>query len=571
LKSLTKESAERLERFRSLYAAAKLSDSERISAMQTAMEQYLGSEKIDGSTESASYVRNITFEIIESEIDPNVPLPKVDARYADERRLGNALAAEKLCKLVRERLPFEELNDRDERYTYIYGASVWFVEWDSSLRYTNESGGIRVHCIPPTDFVGQPGISEIDDMEYCFLRFCTTKSELMRKYGVTRDEISRAEIEYEYTDGGTDEDTATVINTFYRDADGEIGYLAFSGEVLLADIPRFYKRKIALCSECGAYFGECDCIDTRKKYAELPTETVDSSFHPKIDGNIELEYYTPRSFPIVIRRNTRTERTLYGISDCLIMRPQQQAINKVESRILKKLLRAGIFPIMPEDASVTAGNSIFGEVIRTRPGEGAEGYGKLDTTPDVTEDILEADRLYDQAKRVIGISDALQGTDTTLPESGYARELKINRASSRLQTKKRIKYHTYSRLYELIFRHYLAFSDRLPPAKGDSAPSAVFDRYSFIEPSGDGTYSYSDDYLFSVDLNSGSEYGREVVWQKNLENLESGTLGSKNEPETLLRYWRSQEKAHYPFARENVEYFENIIKSKRKDDHNGKE
>ena len=23
------------------------------------------------------------------------------------------------------------MNDRDERYTYIYGGSVWYVEWDA--------------------------------------------------------------------------------------------------------------------------------------------------------------------------------------------------------------------------------------------------------------------------------------------------------------------------------------------------------------------------------------------------------------------------------------------------------
>jgi hypothetical protein len=199
-----------------------------------------------------------------------------------------------------------------------------------------------------------------------------------------------------------------------------------------------------------------------------------------------------------------------------------------------------------------------------RQGESADNYGKLDTTPDIRNDILEADRLYDQAKRVIGISDALQGTDTTLPESGYARELKINRATSRLETKKRIKYHTYSRLYELIFRHYLAFFDRTEATFSESGGiRASFDRYAFIEPDTDGGLSFADDYLFSVDLDNGSEYGRSLLWQKNLENLESGALGDKEHARTLLRYWRSQEKAHYPFARENVEYLEAILKERK--------
>jgi hypothetical protein len=52
----------------------------------------------------------------------------------------------------------------------------------------------------------------------------------------------------------------------------------------------------------------------------------------------------------------------------------------------------------------------------------------------------------------------------------------------------------------------------------------------------------------------------ELLWEKNLENLKSGTLGDPTDAATLLRYWQSQERAHYPYARENVEYFTEILK-----------
>ena len=41
----------------------------------------------------------------------------------------------------------------------------------------------------------------------------------------------------------------------------------------------------------------------------------------------------------------------------------------------------------------------------------------------------------------------------------------------------------------------------------------------------------------------------------NLANLKAGTLGDPTDPDTLLRYWQQQERAHYPFARDQVEYF----------------
>ena len=73
-----------------------------------------------------------------------------------------------------------------------------------------------------------------------------------------------------------------------------------------------------------------------------------------------------------------------------------------------------------------------------------------------------------------------------------------------------------------------------------------------------GEYYYDDTFIFSSDLSAGNEFGREELWERNLENLKGGTLGDPSEPSTLLRYWQSQERAHYPGARDNVEYFLDI-------------
>ena len=524
---------------RELYSAASLRAAEDISLMKRNMRQYLGSHEIDGSGEPASYVRNVTYELIEGEVDAEVPYPKADAKGEGDGRLMKAMTIERLCRVIRGELPFEELNERDERYTYIYGASVWYVEWDSTIP---SGGGVRVHCLEPDTFIGQPGVVEVEDMEYCFLRFTTTRGELIRRYGLTKEEAARAEVEFEYGSFSIDEDTVTLIIAFYRDADGEIGRLIFSGEVLISDMPRLYKRRIEAVGDGG--------------YREIDEETVITE-----SGELTLPYYTPSCYPIVIRRNTATKESVYGLSDCELIRDQQQAINKLESRILKKLLRAGVYPVMPEDASVSAGNSVFGEIIRMRPGESTDSYGTIDTTPDVSEDILAADRLYEQARRILGITDALAGTETAVSESGYARELKLRRASTRLETKRRIKYHTYSRIYELIFKHYLAFSDgKITVGEGGEC----FERRMFIECD-NGVYRYSDDYIFSVDLDRTDEYGRAKIWERNLEELKSGSLGAMDKASTLRRYWMLQEKAGYPFAKENVGYFDGLIEKENQE------
>ena len=556
MKGQTTEKTIKLERIKELYEESRLATSDALSRMEKNRDQYLGSDEIDGG-ERALTVRNITYELIESEISPDIPVAKADAECYSEKRDRNAHAIERLCSAVKDRLPFEEMNDLDERYTYIYGHSVWYAEWESD----GGDGDLKVHCISPECFIGQAGITRIEDMEYCFLRFVTTKGELMRKYGISREDAALCSLEYEYG-GSSLSDTAEIIICFYRDEEGEIGKFVFSGDLVLSDIPSYYKRKRHICRICREEREACTC-----KTPSLITEDVEEEYIESL--GVKVPYFVPKRFPIVIRRNTMGEEGFFGGSDCERIRHQQQSINKVESRILQKLLRAGVTPIMPEDSTVTLSNAVFGQVIKTRPGESADSYGKLDTTPDISQDIEEADRLYDQAKRILGITDALQGLDKTVQESGYARQLKLNQAASRLESKRRIKNPVYSDIYRMIFEHYLAFADipRVLTYKDSFGVSKLteFDRRDFIEDDGCGNYRYVTDYLFSVDLNNGAEYGRELLWEKNLANLESGTLGDPQKPETLLRYWQSQERAHYPYARENVEYFKSILKQNSKE------
>lgn len=555
--------AERLAYFRALYENAKNRYAGTLDLFDRHMRQYRGSPEIDGSGEAASTVRNITYEIIESQICSDIPNPKVDAACYTERRERSALAVERLCRSLRDKLPFEQMNDLDERYTYIYGGSVFFAEWDNDQRMGEEIGGVRVHCLSPRDFIPQPGIPEVCDMEYCFLNFVTTKAGLARRYGIPESKLSLAESEA----GGevaADGDAAYLTVCFYKGDDGEIGQFVFSGDLILSDLPHYYRRKIAVCKVCGEREGICRCENPKMHFSEPEYEEVTIRM-PEGDATLtNVRYYTPKSFPIVIRKNTSGEGMLIGQSDCEFVRPQQQAINKLESRILQKLLRSGVTPVMPEDATVSLNNAVFGQIIRMKPGETAQQYGKVDTTPDVSQDVAESERLYDHAKRVIGISDAYQGIDSAANESGVARQLRISQASGRLESKRKMKYTAYAELDRVIFTLCLAFADEPRSLSYKDAYGRVqntrFDRRDFLEyDAANDEFYYNDGFLFSVDLNGGAEYQRESLWERNLENLKAGTLGDPQNPVTLLRYWQNQERAHYPHARENVEYFKDEV------------
>jgi len=579
--------AKRLSFFKELYTDAKRAYSEKYAELDLYMEQYLGSDLIDGSHEKASTVRNITYEMIESQVSSDIPPPKVDSACYSEKRDRNAKSIERLLHSIRDRLPFEEMNDVDERYTYIYGSSIWYAEWDNSETLGKEIGGVKLYCLSPKTFIPQPYVSSVDDMEYCFLEFISGVGELSRKYGISDQDAERAD--FDCTSGDGDSDNVRIVIAFYRDENGEIGKFVFSGDLILSDIPCYYRRKIKICKRCKKEAELCECEKKSFTEADVRYETADGeillsdsaaktdfSIFPSKDGicakrrETRIPYYTPKSFPIVIRKNTSCGDSLFGQSDCKFLRPQQQAINKIESRILQKLLRAGITPIVPEDATISLNNSVFGQVIKMKPGESAQQYGKVDTTPDITQDIAEAERLYNQAKRTLGISDALVGIDSQRNESGYARQLQISQATGRLESKRKMKHTAYADIDRIVFGLYLAFADEPRTLSYKDAygriHNAEFSKYDFLElDERTGEYYYDDSYLFSVDLNGGAEYQREALWQRNLENLKSGALGNPESPITLLRYWQAQERAHYPYARENVEYF-NLAVEKEKEE-----
>ncbi len=563
---------DRLAFFKALYRENRDRQSAFYEKLERYAAQYKGTKTLDGAKEDASVVRNVTYELIESQVSTQIPAPAAEARYYSEKNDRNAKMIERLCASLRRDLPFEYLNDMDERYTYIYGGSVWFAEWDEGIEKGGRHGGVRLHCLSPMDFVPEAGIYTVSDMEYCFLRFLTTKNDTARRFGVPLSSL-----ENESTAEGDSPDTVEVVVCFWRDDEGHIAEFAFAGDTVLSDLEDYYARKIPKCTVCGSTRMLCACPSPRftlcSEEEEILREDIlleDGEVIPALspDGSkrlhpTRLPFYRPSRFPIVIRKNTSEEKALFGQSDCEFVRPQQQQINKIESRILQKLMRSGVTPILPDDAEMTLDNSIFGQIIRLRAGDEKERYGVLDTTPSIEQDIMQSDRLYDHAKRILGITDSYLGMSDDTAISGYAKKVQVEQAAGRLESKRKMKQTAYAELDRILFEYHLAYADEPRPLSYRDAfgkrRGSYFNRYAFVYyDEREGAYRYDDDFLFSVDLGGGVEQQREELWKKNLENLEAGTLGNVADPATLLHYWQCQERAHYPYARENVEYFRAI-------------
>lgn len=600
----------KLEFFKALYEEAKAAIAEESILMQRRLDQYNGDTEIDNSPVRASHVRNITYELIESQVTGYIPSPSVSPKQESVHAERNAKSIETLCRRLRNDLPFERMNDLDERFSPVYGGSVWLVEWDESIRTHNTVGDVRVTCLPPTDFIPQPNVYEVEDMEYCFVRFETTKEEIVRRYGVSVSVAKETESEEPTNDDGR---TATLIVCYYKNKSDNVCEYVFSGDIELLDIDDYYARRRKVCRVCGEKEGVCSC--EKPKFEEISADYEDvttpirlsdgrSVIEPmsqviengipafdyvrrqatttdgqmifnEVDGfsvpamvdvpvprmeRTRLPYYVPSVFPIVIRKNTSKEKSVFGQSDCDAIRPQQQAINKIETRIQEKLLRSSVTPVMPEDARVVADASVFGQVIRLAPGESASQYGVVDTTPNISADIAQSERHYDHAKRILGISDSFQGQYDSSAISGKAKQLQIQQSAGRLDSKRRMKNAAYADLDKIFFQLYLAYADEPRPAVRIDANgirhNVEFNRYDFLARDEAGEWYYDDRFLFSADATIDIEDSRQTLWEENLKAFQMGAYGPTDDPATLLIYWRNMESAHYPNARENVERIE---------------
>lgn len=548
----------RLVFFDGLFRAAKEKQDALYETMQRSLRQYRGSKETDGGL-SAETIRNITYELIESQVSTEIPAPKVTSYSASKCSEKNARRIQALLSSLRDRLPYEKINDMDERYTYIYGGSVTLVEWDDTMRHRGEVGSVRLSQISPPDFVGQPGLYEIDDMEYCFLVFDTTAEDLCRRYGMSSLDAEG----FESADGS--DDAVTMVVCFYKNEEGRISRFIWSGEKVLSDIDDYYARKRRVCRVCGEAEGVCRCekkalFDEVSEEYEVLAEGVVRADGEVIPAGSRLRRYRPHRFPLVIRKNTSQEKSLFGQSDCLFIRPQQIEVNKILTRVHEKLIMSGIYPYKPDDCQFRYDNSIGGKVLNLRPGETPKSFGMIDTTPDIAQDLAYIEATYRDAKRILGISDAYTGDDESAGKSAESRRIQVAQSEGRLVSKRVMKNAAYAECDRLIFEMYLAYADEpraltLQDSLGKSSQEA-FCRYDFLEfdPTA-GEYFYDDDYLFSVEGNRPSRDEREALWKYNLENYRQGGFGVVGEALSLARYWAAQARCSYPGAREQVSHF----------------
>lgn len=553
----------------------------------------------DGVSE-ATHVRNVCFEMVETQVDSTIPSPKVTAVRPEDEELADIV--ENLLRDVMDRLPMERINDEGERISPVQGGHGLLVDWLDSVSGRDWLGDLRVQLIHPRCIVPQAGVYQVSDMDWVFLKTPQTRRQIRVNYGVELEGENESDPEARRLGDGPDttEEIVTMVTAYYRNKSGGIGRLRWVNDTVLEDLDDCQVRRIHRCKACGAVGDGRKCsycgstkFETDTEEDEVLTEDItlrdgtvipamsmvrDELGQPVLEELTEgrdvlpqlrasggpavrharlvqaptrIPYYKPDVYPLVVRKNVSLPGRFFGGSDIDAIADQQNTLNKLSTKINAKVLGGGSFTTVPEGGGVFIDDR-DNRILRVKSAAQMEMIQTYNTQVDVSADLALRAQIYEEARQTIGVTDSMQGRKDPTATSAVAKEFSAQQAAGRLESKRIMKQAMYQDLFEAIFKFFLAYCDeprsiRRTNEHGDVSYQ-VFDRHDFLYQDEAGEWRYNTDFLFSCDSAAPLATDRQSLWKEARMNLQQGAMGPVNEVTTLIRFWTQMEKLHYPMA-----------------------
>ena len=596
-----KKSRVQLEMWQDRLGAAQAAYEDELAQMDRREELYRGDHKITGVTRDdkdskTPHLRNIIKELVESQVDSTIPMPKVTARRKEDTKLAKLI--EDMIRNELDRMPFEELNDMSSRTVPIQGGAGFLVEWDNAQRTHYSIGELVVSGVHPKQIIPQDGIyTGVEDMDYIFLKMPQTKEYIRRKYGVYLEDEAESDPEVKGTDSTHADGMVTQIIAYYRNDNGGIGLYSWVNDVELEDIEDYQARRLERCRNCGAPVTVRDgqkvcesCGGTKfeegsEDYEEV-WEDIPRSYGDPIPGAqtqafvsdefdedglpipmqqrvpTRIPYYKPDIYPVIIQKNVSVFGQFLGGSDADDIEDHQNTTNRLHKVIIDKLFQNGSYTTLPNDATIKVDTTI-GKVIRIKNAADAALIKTYDLQGEIGQDSAYLQQIYEESRQLIGITDSYQGRTDSTATSGKAKEFAAAQSAGRLESKRTMRNAAYARLFEAMFKFRLAYTDEpLPVRSEDLHGNEVyeeFNRYDFLAQDAAGEWYWNDQFLFSCDTSAPLATNREAMWQETRLNLQSGAFGDPTSLETLILFWRKMEALHYPDASQTRAYLEDRL------------
>lgn len=590
---------------------------------------YMGSHTITPIVErdeknETPHVRNICAELIEAQVDSNIPAPKVTARRKEDELKAKLI--EDMLRNELDRMPFEQINDMMERTVPIQGGAAFLLEWDNTQRTHTTVGELTVRVLHPRKIVPQDGVyTGVEDMDYVILKMPQTKAYIKRRYGVDVSDEGEEDPEIKGDDGSPSDDLVTQYMAYYRNKNGGIGLFSWVADSVLIDLEDYQARRLKKCATCGAmepaedlesletptldgtppagqgnmtrrgrkacpYCGGTKWESAEQDSEELPTP-VRRSDGSTVGGMVErvqvddtvvdamglpmpvvvmepmrVPYYKPDIYPVILQKNVSVYGKFLGDSDIDKIADQQNSTNRLEAKILDKLLKSGSFVTLPPAAHID-NNAKDMKTLRPDSPADMAMIGVYTLEGDVEQDLVYLSQIYEEARQVIGITDSFQGRADRTATSGKAKEFAAAQSAGRLESKRVMKNAAYAALFEAMFKFKLAYCDEPRPviAHDDQGNPVYeeFNRWDFLDQDEAGEWYWNDQFLFSTDDTAPLANNREAMWQEARMNLQTGAFGDPSQLQTLILFWSQMQTLHYPMAAEAKQYLEQQLQQQQ--------
>ena len=279
-----------------------------------------------------------------------------------------------------------------------------------------------------------------------------------------------------------------------------------------------------------------------------------------------IPFYRPDVYPLVLQRSVSIFGRLLGNSDVDVIEDQQNTTNRIEKKIIDRLLKAGTRVSLPESTNFRIDSKDY-EKWYVKDAAQKNLIDVYEFKGNLQYELTYLSQVYEEARQILGITDSFQGRRDPTATSGKAKEYAAAQAAGRHESQRVMKEAAYAQMFELMFKFQLAYADEPRPVihkdfKGETVYEE-FNRYDFLEKDRNGQYYWNDQFLFSCDTAAPLASNREAMWQEMRMNLQSGAFGDPKQLQTLILFWGKMELLHYPGAAETKKYLEEQLKTQQ--------
>jgi hypothetical protein len=526
---------------------------------------YLGTRTVDKNVNTnqapskyANTVYNIVFEFIETQVNTQIPQPSVKSMrepYEEQAHMIEDCISDKL-----KQMDTEDVTDACERITPVQGYSIMELCWNNDKRHHLYDGEMELHSRHPKQFIYQPGTYRLKNSDYAFVLSKVTNEYFERRYGVDLQNQTEQYPDNTSLAGVTRNNnimldrTLTECVAWYVDEDGDIGKFTWVNNTMLENLPKYYYHRNEEGNIMEMEILERDTeIGSTEPDIQMVPDPVTGQPMPQqvgmkpiiLPAGTQVPYYVPDCFPFVIRRNVPKNFDFGGQSDLDVIRDHQDTIKKVVTKMEEKIIKGGSIIKAMDDHNVAITDQI-NQVIKGTAAQ-LTVFGVENLQADIQKDIEYTQVIYKQAQSMLGITDSFQGKEDSTAQSGKAKQIQVQQASGRLQSKQFNKNAAYKELFELMFQFMLAFYDEKRPytAKDQMGNTAYkeFDKYKFLLMDEQGEFYYNTDFLFSSDVGSGLPKDPIFMYNQVKEMLQVGAIDQ-------LQYWTILEYLNFPMAKQ---------------------